>query len=372
MSEYPRIWGELRSLPDIACLASFWGDLDALAAPVMAEALALYATPRQHVVLDLTGATLMSAAAITVVRETGRHTATRGRRLVLVADGVAARTLAMIDPIPDVTVTTTPVEALTAVGLAANVRLPAPQRIDIRGMRARIHIAAALRLLSDRYALDGTGTAFDLLRAASQRHNVPVRVLAGAVLDTRAPAGAMWFPDRRPQPEPDLPFPAPDTPGATLGRALDTALHLTRAHLGSAQSVDPFHGGLNLEHQRGFDPDFAETFATVTTGTVCSHAYDTRQQTVVADLSSDPRVDGSTQTPLLEAGVRAVQSTPLLTAAGDCVGVISTHYPDALGLPGTGVLARLTDIATEVGGWLAWYRHTVVSNALEHLHQQAR
>jgi GAF domain-containing protein len=239
-------------------------------------------------------------------------------------------------------------------------------------MRARIHIAAALRLLCERYGLPDTRTAFDLVRAASQRHNVPVRVLAGAVLDTRAPDGSMWFPGRRPQAEPELPFPTLDTPGATLGRALDAVLELTRAHLGSAQSVDPFHGGLNLERQRGFDPDFADTFATVAAGTVCTHAFDTRQQTVVADLSSDPRLAGSAQTPLLEAGVRAVQSTPLLTADGDCVGVISTHYPDALGLPGTGVLRHLTDVAAEVGGWLAWYRRTVVFDALEHVHQQAR
>jgi anti-anti-sigma factor len=372
MSRYPRIWGEVRSLPDIACVASFWGELDAFAAPVMAEALTLHTTPRQHVVLDLTGVTLMSAAAVTVVLGAGRRVTAHGRRLVLVADGAAARTVRLVGGLPEVSVTATTAEALETIGLPQDVALPVPQRVDIRGMRARIHIAAALRLLRERYALTDTTAAFGLLREASQRFNVPIRILAGAVLDSRRPTGPTWFPGQRAEAEPELPFPALDTPGATLGRALDTALDLTGARLGSAQSLDPFHGGLHLDRQRGFDPDFTYHYATVASGTVCTHAYETRQQTVVADLRSDPRLADSPQTPLLEVGVRAVQSTPLLTEDGDCVGVLSTHHPDALALPGTDMLARLTDIGAEVGQWLAWYRRTVVRGALEHVHQQAR
>ncbi len=364
MNRYPSLRGKVRSLPGVVSVVSLAGDVDAVAAPVMAQIFAQYTEPGQDVVVDLTDVSLVSAAAMSVLTEfTGRT-----RRVLVVATGLAAETLNLA---VSLTVVGTLTDALGMLGLGL-VALPAPRRVDIRRMHTRAYIARTLDVVCRRYGLDSPDAAFAVMSKASQRHNVPLRILAGAVLDIREPTGAHWFPGRLARPAPRLSFTPAGTPASTLAGALDRIRAHTGARLGSAQSVDPFHTGLVLDRQFGFDADFADAFAHVTDGTAASLAYRTRQQTVIADLATDARLRGTDQTVLLTAGARAVQSTPVLTPDGRCLGVMSTHCADADDLPSSAALRHVEAVAEEAGEWLEWYRRTVVFDALEYLHREAR
>lgn len=370
MQRYPSLRGEVYLLPDTVCVLSLSGELDAVAAPVLAQVFAHDIEPAQDVVIDVSGASLVSAAAIGVLCEFTGAVSDRNRRAVVVATGLSADMLVLASP-STLTVVAAVRDALHLIGLDRDIALPVPRRVDVRRMHVRANIAKTLDVVCERYRVDTPDTAFALLTAASQRHNVPIRLLAGALLDVREPSGGQWFPGRRRQAAPRLPFKPGSTPGSTMARALDLMMASTCSRFGSAQTVDPFHAGLSLDHQRGFEPDFVETFAQVTDGTACSLAYHTREQTVVADIATDDRLRGTDQTNLLNARVRAVQSTPLLAPSGHCLGVISTHYSDRADLPPAAELSHVQTVAEQVGGWLDWYRRTVVFDALEDLHAQA-
>src|SRR5215470_19891060 len=95
----------------------------------------------------------------------------------------------------------------------------------------------------------GPDEAFDLLRRASQRFNVPVRVLAARLVHGAEP------------PEPRAvqmlhgvlqdPHTAP-TLGALLDEVLEFALTLLHAERGNVQLADPATGALRIAAERGF------------------------------------------------------------------------------------------------------------------------
>ncbi|HJP72676.1 MAG TPA: STAS domain-containing protein [Pseudonocardiaceae bacterium] len=370
MEEYPTLRGEVYSLPGLVCAVSLSGELDAVAAPVLAQVGRQYVEPGQDVVVDVSAAKLVSAAAIGVLCELTGSVERRGHRMVVVATGLTAEMMDLVTPTV-LTVVASVGEAFDLLGLGRDLVLSVRKRVDVRRMHVRANIAKTLDLVQDRYRLDGSDTAFALMTAASQRHNVPMRILAGAVLDIREPTGSRWFPGRLSVPAPRLPFKPANTPAATMSKTLDLAMARAGSRLGSAQTVDPFHTGLTLDRQRGFEPDFAETFEHVTSGTACSLAYHERSQVMVADIETDDRLRDSDQTELLNRGVRAVQSTPLLAPDGHCLAIVSTHYTDEDPLPGADALREVSTMAGQVGEWLDWYRRTVVFNALEYLHAQA-
>jgi hypothetical protein len=96
----------------------------------------------------------------------------------------------------------------------------------------------------------GPEEAFDLLRQASQRFNVPVRVLAARLAHRVQPTG--------PQAAPVLHEAARAAPalGALLNEVLAFALTLLHAERGNVQLADPATGTLRIAAQRGFGPDF--------------------------------------------------------------------------------------------------------------------
>src|SRR5215472_4491071 len=107
----------------------------------------------------------------------------------------------------------------------------------------------------------GPEEAFDLLRRASQRFNVPVRVLAAQLVNRVRRLG--------PQAPPVLREALRDTQAApTLEALLDEvlafALTLLHAERGNVQLADPATGVLRIAAQHGFGREFMEYFATVT------------------------------------------------------------------------------------------------------------
>jgi len=123
------------------------------------------------------------------------------------------------------------------------------------------------------------------------------------------------------------------TPSATyeqcLTAILETAIALTGADKGNIQLLDAQSGVLKIVTQRGFDEPFLTFFKNVASNdaSACGAAIKAAERILVEDVSrSDVFAGQPSLTVLLEAGVRAVQSTPLISSAGHVLGMVSTHF----------------------------------------------
>ncbi|MFF0223929.1 GAF domain-containing protein [Streptomyces sp. NPDC004629] len=113
-----------------------------------------------------------------------------------------------------------------------------------------------------------------------------------------------------------------------LVRVVRTAMALVAADFGYVQVIDPCDGSLVLVTQCGFGPEFLDHFAVVHDDhCVCGRAARQGAQAVVTDVLAAPdmaRHEGIFRA----AGVRAVQSTPLVDCVGRLVGMVSTHMSE--------------------------------------------
>lgn len=354
------------------------------------------------VAVDLSLVQVLSAAGAGGLRQCAQRLTDSGRRLFLAAAGPAVADVLKLTTAGDaVTLLPSVREVLTACTPPAPAAA-APQtrtsttegraredpsleqlRAQLRDLRGKIRshplIAQAQGMLLERYRLPGPSAAFDLLRDTSQRHNVKLRTLAGAILTAPRPGdGArMWFPGRTHAPAPALDF----LPGAHADRInrstviaalLDRAMEVTDTHMGNVQLVDPATGGLRMEQHAGLSEEFVDHFDLVTQdGTCCALAAKYVSRVTVTDVATDPVFDERSRAVILGAGCRAAHSTPLTTGSGRCLGMVSTH----LSRPGPALSAAQARVLDEIGGqagsWLAWYRRTVVLDALEYLHHRA-
>lgn len=115
-----------------------------------------------------------------------------------------------------------------------------------------------------------------------------------------------------------------------LEHALDAAISVASADFANIQLVHPIGRGLELKAQRGFSDSFVNYFEFVEDrNTACAVAFAERRPIVVPDVASSA-VFAETEAlaVVLEAGVRAVKSTPLVDRSGEILGVLSVHYRD--------------------------------------------
>jgi len=123
---------------------------------------------------------------------------------------------------------------------------------------------------------------------------------------------------------------------SVLNCVLDRSLDLTATFLGNVQLMDWTSGYLQIEAQRGFGAEFLNFFRRVELkhGSACGRALRGRGTIAIDDIMTDqdfaPYRDVAGR-----AGVRAVESTPLVSSSGALVGVLSTHFP---------IVQRLTDL----------------------------
>lgn len=114
---------------------------------------------------------------------------------------------------------------------------------------------------------------------------------------------------------------------SALHEVLDATLTMMDADKGNIQLFDPLHKTLRIGAQRGFEEPFLRAFAAVDAGdqSVCGRALREGRRVMIPDILQD---NGLTQMVdvALEAGVRAVQSTPLLGRNGVPMGMLSTHW----------------------------------------------
>lgn len=134
---------------------------------------------------------------------------------------------------------------------------------------------------------------------------------------------------------------------AVLNEVLEAAIDIARADMGNIQLVDPSTGHLKIAVHRGFYPPFLTFFETVQgETTACGTAMERGRRIVVEDVESSSIFDAKCRQAMLDAGARAVQSTPLITRSGKLLGMLSTHFrqrphrPDESDLQMLDVLAR--------------------------------
>lgn len=113
-----------------------------------------------------------------------------------------------------------------------------------------------------------------------------------------------------------------------LSSILDGAVEGTGTHMGNIQLFDPRTCQLVIRVHRGFDEPFLKFFNTVRTGqAACGAALKSACRIVVPDVANSPIFTGADCLEvLLDAGVRSVQSTPLVARSGRIWGILSTHY----------------------------------------------
>ena len=125
---------------------------------------------------------------------------------------------------------------------------------------------------------------------------------------------------------------AGDFPGL-LRDILSAAIDITGAQMGNIQLLEG--GVLRIAVHHGFTAPFLEFFGDVQEQqAACGTALERGERVIVDDVTSSPIFIGTPSLGvLLDAGVRAVQSTPLVSRSGRVLGMFSTHYHHAPARP---------------------------------------
>ena len=110
---------------------------------------------------------------------------------------------------------------------------------------------------------------------------------------------------------------------------LDEAISATGADKGTLQLLDGSVNGLRLVASRGFGPAFLQFFAAVHVGEACVCGSALRQagRVIVPNVTTSEIFKGALSGEVLRnAGVRSVQSTPIVSRGRRLIGMISTHW----------------------------------------------
>jgi GAF domain-containing protein len=136
----------------------------------------------------------------------------------------------------------------------------------------------------------------------------------------------------------------------SLEMALDAAMSVASADCANIQLLHPSGRGLVLKAQRGFRQPFLDFFEFVDDDhTACGVALREQRSVIVEDIINSPIfVYTSGLDVMLEAGIRAVKSTPLIGRAGQVLGMVSVHYRRPRAHVDSGV-ARFQALAAAIG-----------------------
>jgi signal transduction histidine kinase len=117
-------------------------------------------------------------------------------------------------------------------------------------------------------------------------------------------------------------------PSVLFEEILAAAIEITEADAGTIQLLDPASRTLTFLASTGFEPAMSAHFARVdaASGSPCGVALARGERAfVLFDDPEAPDLDGALKLHL-DAGVRCAQSTPLLSRAGQPLGMFSTHW----------------------------------------------
>jgi PAS domain S-box-containing protein len=116
---------------------------------------------------------------------------------------------------------------------------------------------------------------------------------------------------------------------ALYAQVLDAAITLMSADMGSMQILDPERGELRLLAWKGFHPESAAfwEWVRIDAASTCGLALASGTRIVVPDTETCEFMAGTADLDSSRlSGIRAVQSTPLLSRSGRLLGMISTHW----------------------------------------------
>ena len=108
---------------------------------------------------------------------------------------------------------------------------------------------------------------------------------------------------------------------------LERGLDICQSNFGNVQLMNWDAGHLQIKAQRGFQQEFLNFFECVALSdcSACARALRNREPIVIEDVMLDPQFARCREI-LCRAGVRAVQSTPMLSTSGALVGILSMHF----------------------------------------------
>jgi two-component sensor histidine kinase len=111
-------------------------------------------------------------------------------------------------------------------------------------------------------------------------------------------------------------------------KILDAAVSIMRSDFASIQMYRPERGELRLLAHRGFPAEAAKFWkrVTVESGTCCGVALASAKRVIIADIEENAQLVSNSLEIFRLAGIRAVQSTPLISYGGHILGMISTHW----------------------------------------------
>ena len=114
-----------------------------------------------------------------------------------------------------------------------------------------------------------------------------------------------------------------------LAGILDAAIAVTGADMGNLQLIDDASGSLVIAAQRGCNERFLRFFGSVAVDekSACAAALASGRRIIVEDVTKSAIfASHPARAVMVQAGVQAVQSTPLVSSAGVTLGMISTHF----------------------------------------------
>ncbi|HEY7119412.1 MAG TPA: PAS domain-containing protein, partial [Tepidisphaeraceae bacterium] len=138
---------------------------------------------------------------------------------------------------------------------------------------------------------------------------------------------------------------------------MDAAVGIMRSEFASLQMLYPQRGSggeLRLLAFRGFNPEAARFWEWVRadSGSTCGQALRTGQRSVAGDVEHCDFIAGTDDlATYLQTGIRAVQTTPLLSRSGRLVGMISTHWKQPH-QPSERDLRLLDVLARQAADWM--------------------
>jgi PAS domain S-box-containing protein len=134
---------------------------------------------------------------------------------------------------------------------------------------------------------------------------------------------------------------------SVLGEVVEAATAVSGADFGNIQLLDPASGDLRIAAQKGLPEWWVEFWDEAGKGQgAWGTALERRERVVVEDVERSPMFRGPQLEAQRRAGVRAVQSTPIVDRAGGPLGVLSTHTK-TVGVPSARALRRLDLLARQ-------------------------
>jgi PAS domain S-box-containing protein len=114
---------------------------------------------------------------------------------------------------------------------------------------------------------------------------------------------------------------------ALYAPVLEAAVMIMRSQFASIQILDPEREALSLLGHRGFTAEAVELWRWVDIDgqSSCGHALRSGERVIVSEIE-DGRTAGASLLMSRRLGIRAVQTTPLVTRKGQLIGALSTHW----------------------------------------------